>query len=158
MLHNDSSAFPGTVPGGRAWPRAVTLLVWALAAASVAYWAMRLSAPSGGMVAAPLAEPAAAPSDPTTIARLLGATPMAVAMTPALQAPSRFVLTGVVADRRQGGAALIAVDGKPAKPYRVGAEIEQGLVLRSVDARRAVLAPRVDAPATVTLELPPLKN
>ena len=67
---------------------------------------------------------------------------------------SRYVLLGVVADRDHSGAALIAVDGKPAKPYRVGARVDDGLLLQSVAPRRAVLASSADAPASVTLELP----
>jgi general secretion pathway protein C len=54
-----------------------------------------------------------------------------------------------------GGAAVIAVDGKPARPYRVGSTIEEGLVLQSVRGRQAMLGPAA-GPALVTLELPPL--
>ena len=36
-------------------------------------------------------------------------------------AASRFQLQGVVADDLGRGAALIAIDGKPARPYRAGA-------------------------------------
>jgi general secretion pathway protein C len=46
------------------------------------------------------------------------------------------------------------VDGKPAKPFRVGTMIEEGLVLQSVAARRAVLAESATGPAVLTLELP----
>jgi general secretion pathway protein C len=68
------------------------------------------------------------------------------------------VLLGVLADRQQGGAALIAVDGKAAKPYRVGATVDGNLVLQSVAGRHAVLAESVDGPAQITLELPPLSK
>lgn len=74
----------------------------------------------------------------------------------AVPAASRYVLTGVVADQSQGGAALIAVDGKPPKAVRVGATVDGSLVLQSVTARRAVLAADAKSPASVTLELPPL--
>jgi general secretion pathway protein C len=67
---------------------------------------------------------------------------------------SRFHLLGVVADAGGHGAALIAVDGKPPKPYRVGAPIDQDLVLQSVGPRRATIAPSMTGPASVTLELP----
>jgi general secretion pathway protein C len=69
---------------------------------------------------------------------------------------SRFVLTGVVADKAQSGAALIALDGQASKPYRVGATVADGLVLQSVSARRAVLATALNAPASLTLEMKPL--
>jgi general secretion pathway protein C len=89
------------------------------------------------------------------VARLLGAAPAVASAAPSLA--SRFTLIGVVASRSQKGAALIAVDGKPAKPFRVGAAIDEGIVLKSVEARRAVLAGADGSPA-LTLELPPLKK
>jgi general secretion pathway protein C len=70
---------------------------------------------------------------------------------------SRFTLMGVVASRSNKGAALIAVDGRPAKPFRVGAAIDEGLVLQSVEARRATLAASPEGPAVLTLELPARK-
>jgi general secretion pathway protein C len=137
--------------------RSVTLLVWAVAAASAVYWGMKIagSDPSVPRVAAASRQPP--PADPVLVARLLGHTagPGAPAAT-AAPAVSRFQLVGVVANRSQMGAALIAVDGKPAKPYRVGSQIDEGLVLQSVQPRRAELGASMDAPPTVTLELPPL--
>ena len=69
-----------------------------------------------------------------------------------------YVLVGVLADRQQGGAALIAIDGKAAKPYRVGETVDGKLIVQSVVARRAVLAASMDGPAQLTLELPPLSK
>ncbi len=75
-------------------------------------------------MAAQAPEPVA--PDAQALARLLGAGPVAPAAAPA--AASRFALEGVLAGTASGhGAALIAVDGKPPKPYRVGAEVEPGL-------------------------------
>ncbi|MDB5946181.1 MAG: hypothetical protein JWQ33_1207, partial [Ramlibacter sp.] len=71
---------------------------------------------------------------------------------------SRFNLLGVVSVRSHDGAALIAVDGKPPRPYRVGAAVDDALVLQSVQTRRAVLANSVSGPAVLTLELPPVKR
>jgi general secretion pathway protein C len=67
---------------------------------------------------------------------------------------SRFTLLGVVAESDGGGAALISVDGKPPKPYRVGAALDEGLVLQSVQARRAAIGASMQSPPAVTLELP----
>ena len=65
------------------------------------------------------------------------------------------MLVGVAAGARSGGgAALIAIDGKPAKPYRVGSAVDEGLVLQSVQARRAVLAATPEGPQVLALELP----
>jgi general secretion pathway protein C len=69
---------------------------------------------------------------------------------------SRFKLLGVVAGGHGQGRALIAADGKTAKPYRVGAPVEDGLVLKSVSPRSAELARSLEAPAGMTLELPKL--
>ena len=71
---------------------------------------------------------------------------------------SRFVLQGVVAVAPGGGAALIAVDGKPARPFRVGSAVEEGLILQSATARQATLAGTQEGPALVTLDMPPLNK
>jgi general secretion pathway protein C len=71
-------------------------------------------------------------------------------------AASRYALVGVAARGSEGGAALISIDGQEARPFRVGAQLEGGMVLQSVTGRRAVLSSGVAGAATVTLELPPL--
>jgi general secretion pathway protein C len=128
-----------------------TFAVWALVAACAVYWGTKLSSAGGGS-AAPAVVRAAAPADPAVVARLLGAGPAAAA--PVASAASRFALMGVVASSGHGGAALIAVDGKPARPYRVGAQVDEGLVLQSVEPRRVALGAAPDGPPSMTLELP----
>lgn len=142
---------------GNWWLRIATFLVAALAAASAMYWALKLSAPTPQGPKIPVLFAAPSPTDPQGVARLLGggktaATPEAAKNNTA----SRFKLTGVVADRTQGGYALIAIDGKAAKPYRVGTQVAEQLVLKSVALRSATLAPSAEAPASLTLELPKL--
>ena len=137
------------------WARLVTLIVWALAVASAVYWALRVMAPAANGVPVAVASTALSQADATAVARVLGAASQ-LAAVPQGQGGARYVLTGVVADRRQGGAALIAVNGQPPKPYRVGAEIEPGVVLTAVGPRRAVLAPDASAAPVATLELPGL--
>jgi general secretion pathway protein C len=70
---------------------------------------------------------------------------------------SRFQLQGVLAGGAEAGAALIAVDGKPAKPYRVGAVVADGWVLQSAEGRRVSLGAAMNGPSTLTLELPAKK-
>jgi general secretion pathway protein C len=135
-----------------------TFAVWALVAASAVYWGLKLTARPAGPPAAPLAVRTPAPANPAAVARLLGASPVAAAATPSPSLASRFALVGVVASRSHKGAALIAVDGKPAKPFRVGAAVNEGLVLQSVDSRRAVLAASVDGPPVLTLDLPLIRK
>lgn len=145
MLHNAAGPWPS---------RLLTLLVWLAAGASAVAWGLKVSGPVGASNAAAVAGGPAAQADATAVARLLGARREAPVQQAAAPAPSRFQLAGVVAGRGTGGAALISVDGKPAKPFRVGTAIEPGLVLQSVAARRAVLADSLDAPPSFTLELP----
>ncbi len=134
-------------------PRAGTFVVWALAAASVAYWGLRFSSAPAGPLAVPAVSAMATASDPAAVARLLGAGVAATSQA-APSLASRFSLVGVAAGNSSRGAALIAIDGKPAKPFRVGAVVEEGLVLQSVAPRRAVLGSGVDGPVSLTLEIP----
>ncbi len=134
-----------------------TFVLWGLVAASGAYWAMKLG--SGGASApTPPASRSPAPADPAAVSRLLGATPRPADAGPVASLSSRFVLLGVVASKGQQGTALIAVDGRPPKPFRVGANVDETLVLQSVEGRRAVLAPNMQAPAALVLDLPAVRK
>ena len=140
----------------RWWLRWVTFALAALAAASATVWGLKLSAQGGAVqTSGPVA--ALALSDPQAMARALGGG-MAGAAAPgapeAAPLSKRFKLVGVVAGPAPKGYALIAVDGKPAQPFRVGAVLEDGLMLQSVAPRSAALAASREAPALVTLELP----
>jgi general secretion pathway protein C len=131
----------------------VTLLLWGLAAACVVFWGLRLAAPAES-TAPPAVASAPVTVDPASVGRLLGAvnTPAAAAAMP--DAASRFVLQGVIADTDGQGAALVAVDGKPARPFRVGASIGDSYVLQSVGARAASLGTSARGPVAFTLKLP----
>jgi general secretion pathway protein C len=139
------------------WPRVMTLVLWAMAAASMAGWGLRLGGSSKPGQVAPVAMTAEVAVDPAALARLLGAAePSAAALVPA--AASRFVLLGVVAGRSNTGAALIAVDGKPGRAFRVGSKIDQGVVLQAVEPRRVRLGSAADAATTLTLEMPAMRK
>lgn len=140
--------------------RIVTLAVWVLAALSATWWSLKfVGARPSPLAVTTLAVPAAG-SDPADLAKVFGP-----AMAPVLEAvPSapkaadpgtRFVLVGVVADRASAGVALIAVDGKAARPYRVGSPVEDSYTLKSVAARSAVLAPSSRTDQALMLELAP---
>lgn len=139
----------------RSWGvRLATLVLWALAGASVVYWGLRVSAPPPGLPLAAVATALHAP-DAQAMARLLGAVTLPAPVVPVAALASRFVLVGVLAGQTSGGgAALIAVDGQPAKPYRVGAVVDAGLVLQALGPRQARLGAAVRGPSAVTLELP----
>ncbi len=137
--------------------RAFTLVAWMLVAGSCVYWAFKLG---GGapLAVVPVAARTAAPADPAAVARLLGATAQLSMAAPVTSIASRFSLVGVVARRSRGGAALISVDGKPARPYRVGTAIDEGVWLSAVEGRRAVISGSARGPAILTLELPVLSR
>ena len=134
-----------------------TFVLWALVAASAVYWALKISQRGISAQATPPPVSAPAPTDAAALARLLGASSNAPEAAAAPAAASRFSLVGVAAGPKRG-AALIAVDGKAAKPFRVGSVVTDGFLLQSVEARRAMLAAEPDGPVLVTLELPALKN
>ena len=139
--------------------RGVAFLIWAALAASAVHWAFKL-------FVTPLQAPAhtqvATAAVPLTadMSKLFGVevVPLVVATTQPLP-DARFQLVGVVAPRANAsthqGVALIAIDGRPAKAYRVGALIDGTTVLQSVQARGAQIGPR-GAPPLATLQLPPV--
>ena len=159
---------PMTLSPRTLWlPRIVTFALAAVAAGSAVYWVLQWPAPAApsGVAVADMQPPV--PANTAAVAWALGAPGGAgvAGGNPALAAPalgsSRFALTGVVAGASQAGAALIAVDGKPPKPFVVGASVGDGWVLRSVQARRAVLVrsgalaqPDVADAAALVLEMP----
>jgi general secretion pathway protein C len=135
--------------------RLITALLWALAAASVVYWGLRLGG-AGVTRTAPATAHVVPAGDASArlaaLARVLGATPSTEAPAVA-SAPNRFGLLGVVAQGSRG-AALLVIDGKPAQPYRVGAQLEEGVLLQSVGQRHVVLSASAGGPALHRLELP----
>ena len=125
-------------------PRLVTLGLAGVAAGSAAFWALQWPGLAFATPVMAVEVQPVAVADTSAVARALGgagagtgvpSVPSALATS--LDA-SRFTLAGVVASSSQRGAALIAVDGKPAKPYAVGAPVGDGWVLKSVQPRRAV--------------------
>jgi general secretion pathway protein C len=138
-------------------PRLAAFALAALAAACAVYWGLKWPGQQAGNSATPVAAQDAPAIDPVALARVLGGGLVAPA-TPvepvASVAASRLTLVGVVATSKQAGTALISVDGKPARPYRVGAKVEEGLVLQSVGPRRASLSASVNGPPSITIELP----
>lgn len=139
--------------------RLVAALLWALAAASVGFWGLSMAGP-GATRAVPQAQAPVAPVDvraqQSAVASLLGAGPLAANGSAALVAgpAERFALLGVIASVAGQGAALISVDGQPARPLRVGAQIAPGYRLESVGRREAVLADDAPVPAQTILLLP----
>lgn len=152
MINNPSMAKPAS---SGLWPvRLATLALWALAGAGAVYWALALAAPARGP--APVAPAPALRIDTQAIARVLGAGAGAQPLQAAVPSgPARLVLHGVLAGSRSGGgAALISIDGQPARPYRLGAALEPGLVVQSLSRREVRLGSAMGAASTLTLSMP----
>lgn len=137
--------------------RLSAFLIWALVAASITFWGLRLlvRGPTVPAYAVSAGEAVVASGD---LSRLLGAPPVTEsAVAPSPQISSRFRLAGVMAPRPPAtqGIALIAVDGNLPRAFHVGANVDEGLVLQSVSLRTAAIGP-VQGNAAVVLELPPL--
>lgn len=134
--------------------RLVTFLWAALAAASAGYWALMWpAAPDTTRIHTP--EPVAPPIDTIKVAQLLGAT-SAGGPTASVVIASKYKLLGVIAQGQRSGSALIAIDGQPAKPYRMGERVADDLVLQSVKARSITLGAGTSGSQDLVLELPPL--
>jgi general secretion pathway protein C len=150
-------------PSGASNPwmtRIISLLLAAFATASVGYWVLKWPAPSRPAQAA-AQEPSAPPINVGQVAQLLGKNP-ATATNAAADAgitPSAsYKLIGVIAVGHRDGSALIGVEGKPAKPFRVGEHVSDDLVLQAVNARSVSLSASMKDPAAMTLELPPVQG
>lgn len=123
-------------------------------AASVVFWFLRWPLPDAARsLPLPMASDAAVVPSASDLKRLLGA-PASAVQAVASEAASRFQLTGVVALGAGRGVAVVAMDGKPAKPYRVGSQLDAGWVLQSVNPRSATLGEQASGPERLTLELP----
>jgi general secretion pathway protein C len=139
--------------------RLSAFVLWALVAATAVFWGLRLfvTSPAAPSYVVPVGDASAVRGDLT---RLLGSAPVATtAAVASPEASSRFRLLGIMAPKdapgSSQGVALIAVDGKMAKAYPVGAQIDTNLVLQSVSLRTVSIGSGQGTPA-ITLELPAL--
>jgi general secretion pathway protein C len=141
-----------------------TLLVWALVAYSAVVFVLRwdvdgdvINAPStfGQGQSQSQSQSQGLPEvDALAVTKALGAvSPQSANASLA----SRYVLVGVMDGGPTQGVALISVDGKPAKPYRVGQSVSENLVVVATGPKKAELGPQVGASSTLVLDLPAKK-
>ena len=148
IVNMQASSFKSLSPRLTAW------LMGLLVAGSVVYWVLRWPVPDAVRLAPVAAnQEAGVAVEPVMLSRLLGAQGTPVGKATAIEPDSRFRLVGVIASGSGQGVALLSIDGKPAKPYPVGSTLEDGLVVQSVEARRAALARDAKAPVQTWLEL-----
>lgn len=136
------------------WPSAWAALIWCAAAASGVFWL--LGFPSGSAVQG-------AAWVQTSPANAAGPMQQHLARAWGVQAPmpevsiaqsSRFELLGVVAAASGLGSALIAVDGQPARAFKVGQTVAEGVVLIGLSPKQAQLGAKAQGTALFSLSLP----
>ena len=129
--------------------------VWALVAASAAFWSLKIFAATRPVPSGAQAPQAVAANGP--MERLFGAVLVATAATPAVHPESeRFQLVGVIAPpggAGQGGFAVVTIDGQPARTWRVGSVLDGNISLLVVSKRGAEFGPQ-GGPAAFSLQLP----
>lgn len=135
------------------WPSAWAALLGCTAAASVLFWVLNF--PSGMAVQGlPLVQSTSPAAGPTSVhmAKALGV--QAALPDVSIAQSSRFVLWGLVAGASGQGSALIAVDGQPPRPYRVGQTVTDGVVLQGLAPKQAQLGANAQGAALFSLSLP----
>jgi len=138
------------IPGGVG---VLAFLVWGAVAFSAVTGGLRWSSDSTLIPIEVAATNALAEPDPQLVLRGLGGGLSSAPSRP--DVASRIQLVGVLAaEKMDQGVAVLAVDGQPTKPYRVGQAVTDDLVLQATRARQAMLGSRIDGPPSLTLELP----
>lgn len=137
--------------------RIVAVALFALLCAIVAGWGLVLLAPRAPVAPAGAVAQAQAPADLTLAGQLFGGAPVAGAGPAAAAASSNIQVAGVLAAGARG-VALLAIDGKPARPFAIGETVADGLTVRSVSAAEVVLdrggtAVRLPAPPRGSIDV-----
>ena len=129
--------------------------IWALVAASAAFWSLKIFAATRPVPPGAQAPQAIAANGP--MERLFGAVvvpTVATAATP--PESSRFQLVGVIAPPSgvaPGGYAIVSLDNAPARTWRVGATLDGNTALLAVSKRGAEFGP-AGGPSSFSLQLP----
>jgi general secretion pathway protein C len=133
--------------------RLTSLLVWVVVAYSAVVFALQWGdgVPVDAVVAGSEQKQVALDVDALVVSKALGA---AAVQSASASLASRFVLVGVMDGGPAQGVALISVDGKPAKPYRVGQTVSDGFVVLATGPKKAELGPQLGASSSLVLELP----
>jgi len=105
--------------------------LFAALCAIVAAWALVLLAPRAPVAPSGAVAQAQPPVDLSRAAQLFGGVPQPASAALSPVVPSNIQVTGVLAAGARG-VALLAVDGKPARPFAIGESVADGLSLASV--------------------------
>ena len=133
--------------------RLTSLLVWAVVAYSAVVFALQWGGgvPVDYAVAGSEQKQVTPDVDTLSVSKALGVAPVQSASA---SLASRFVLVGVMDGGPSQGVALISVDGKPAKPYRLGQTVSDGFVVVGTGPKKAELGPQLGVGSALVLELP----
>jgi general secretion pathway protein C len=133
--------------------RLTSLLVWAVVAYSAVVFGLQWGGgePVDAVVAGSEQKQFSPDVDSLSVSKALGVAPVQSASA---SLASRFVLVGVMDGGPSQGVALISVDGKPAKPYRLGQTVSDGLVVVGTGPKKAELGPHRGSNPALVLELP----
>ncbi|MFN8841696.1 MAG: type II secretion system protein N, partial [Burkholderiales bacterium] len=131
----------------------VSVLLFAVLCAIVAGWALQLLAPRAPIAPGGAVAQAQAPADLSAAGRLFGGVPRR--LDAVAEAPANIQVAGVLAAGPRG-VALLAIDGRPAKPFAVGESVSDGMTVRSVtgdtvELERGGQSLRLAAPARASL-------
>jgi general secretion pathway protein C len=129
--------------------------IWALVAASAAFWSIKIFAATRPVPSGAQAPQVVAANGP--MERLFGAV-LVPAVAPAQVHPEseRFQLVGVIAPPAgvaHAGYAIVAIDGQPARTWHVGATLDGNTSLLAVSKRGAEFGPS-GGPTAFALQLP----
>ena len=140
-------------PFAPAFSRLTSLLVWAVVAYSAVVFALQWGGgvPVDAVVAGSEQKQVLPEVDALAVSKALGAAPVQSASA---SLASRFVLVGVMDGGPTQGAALISVDGKPAKPYRLGQTVSDGFVVVGTGPKKAELGAQMGSSPALVLDLP----
>jgi general secretion pathway protein C len=139
--------------------RFFALLIWGAVALGAAFWGLRWF---GKSMSVPLGTASATLDNSLRgdVSKLLSGPekPVDAEATPTQQAAlaGRLQLLGVVAPRQEGGragVALLVLDGKPARAYRLGQVVDGDLVVQTISQRQVQIGTQ-GGPAAVSLDLP----
>jgi len=134
--------------------RLISALLIGSALLCAGYWTQAALSAWKVPAANPLPAPApVAVSTPAELARVLGATRTTWTGSELVLA-ERFRVMGVLASASGQGTALISVDKQPARPFRVGASVAPGFVLKAVTQWEVLLLDNLQAELSLPLPDP----
>ena len=136
------------------WPAGAAALLWCAAAASLVFWWLHFphGQPTVTATVSSVGAGGAASGVAAGLRRAWGVQQDAPRLDDVQS--MRYQLWGVVAGASGQGSALIAIDGQPPKPYRVGQAVSEGVFLQSLGPREARLGAGPEGPSQLSLSLP----